>query len=210
MLTEGIMISILKVFFFAKAISVLCFSMLVSGEGLPAQELQKESLSAPAHAYFSPDDHLADHLIGMIDKENKSIKMAMYVLTHRGIAQALGKAKKRGVEIEVIADPFSAKRHSALSILMKAGISVWIWDPPLEKDEKKPLMHDKFCVFGKKMVWTGSFNCTYDADVRNQENAIVFENPELALRFEERFNQIKKQSTLFKIPEKSKGSEKNF
>lgn len=154
--------------------------------------------SAISYAYFSPKDHIADHLIALIAKEKTSIKAAVYALTHRGVAQALVQAKNRGVQVEVIIDPFSLKRRSAISILTKARIPVFIWHPANEKSKetKKPLMHDKFCVFGKNLVWTGSFNFTYDADLKNEENVIVLEDAALAARFEEQFNMIKNKSTV--------------
>lgn len=143
--------------------------------------------------YFSPQDHLADHLISYIEKESKSIHVAVYCLTHRGISEALVKAKKRGVEVEVIVDPFSVKARSPVVRLAGSGIPVYVWDPGFDpaKRKKAPIMHDKFCIFGGKSVWTGSFNFTYEADTVNRENALYLEEPEHAKKFLDQFRSMK-------------------
>lgn len=143
--------------------------------------------------YFSPQDHLADRLISYIDKEQKSIHVAIYCLTHRGIAEALVKAKKRGVEVEVIIDPFSVKARSPVVRIARSGIPVYVWDPGFDpaKRKKAPIMHDKFCIFGGKSVWTGSFNFTYEADTVNRENALYFEDPDHARKFLDQFRSMK-------------------
>lgn len=153
---------------------------------------------ASCELYFSPDGHVAEQLIALIDKEQKSIQAAIYCLTHREIAKALVQAKKRGVAVEIIVDPFSVKIRSPLKKLADAGISVLVWDPPAiqtgSKKEKRPLMHDKFCILGGTSVWTGSFNFTYDANLSNQENAILLHDTSIAKKFQEQFLTIKRQA----------------
>jgi phosphatidylserine/phosphatidylglycerophosphate/cardiolipin synthase-like enzyme len=143
--------------------------------------------------YFSPQDHLADQLISYIDKEQKSLHVAVYCFTHRGITEALVRAKKRGVEIEVIVDPFSVKARSPVVRMAGSGIPIYVWDPGFDpaKRKKAPIMHDKFCVFGGKSVWTGSFNFTYEADTVNRENALYIEDLEYAKKFLDQFRSMK-------------------
>ena len=142
--------------------------------------------------YFSPKDQIAQKLIALIEKEQKSIHVAIYCLTHRGIAEALIQAKKRGVEVEMIVDPFSVKTRFPLGRIARSGIPVFVWDPGVTGQRKKaPLMHDKFCIFGAKGVWSGSFNFTYDADQANRENALFFVDDEAAKRYLEQFRSMK-------------------
>lgn len=150
--------------------------------------------------YFSPKDHLADKLIELIDQEQKSIQACIYCLTHPKIGEALMRAKQRGVSIQVIIDPFSVKRGSPITKMEKAGILVLVWNPPKSETEKRkrikaPLMHDKFCVFGSGRVWTGSFNFTRDADVANEENALVLEDTQIVRQYEKQFLEIKQKGT---------------
>jgi phosphatidylserine/phosphatidylglycerophosphate/cardiolipin synthase-like enzyme len=162
-------------------------------------------VSLPLHAkiekgdiwvYFSPKDHLAEQLISLIDAEQKSIHAAVYTFSHRGISEALIRAKKRGVDVEVVVDAFSVKMRFPLLRLSRSGIPVFVFDPPFDatKRQKAPLMHNKFCVFSGRAVWTGSFNFTYEATTANRENALYFEDPDLAHRYLEQFRTIKNKS----------------
>jgi hypothetical protein len=54
---------------------------------------------------FSPQDHVGEELIALINKEKKTIKAAVFCLMHYGIAKALIDAHNRGVEVEIIVDP---------------------------------------------------------------------------------------------------------
>jgi len=151
-----------------------------------------------AIVYFSPDDQVEKRLISMIEKEQKSVHVAIYCMTHRGIANALIEAKRRGVFVEVIVDRFSVKIKGPLQKMADAGILVSVWDPdPLRrKKAHRPLMHNKFCVFGDETVWTGSFNFTYEASRMHQENAVVLRDPALATAFKNQFINIKMRSCV--------------
>ena len=180
---------------------ILCFLLAISSL-LSAQE--KEPISN-YQVLFSPRDHLADELISMIDKERKSIKVAVYCLTHRGIMKSLVQAKERGVAIEVIVDPYSLRSKSVLRQLDHPPFPVFVWNPAPQFKElkngkkirkKTPLMHDKFCVLGDDRVWTGSFNFTLDATAVHQENALVLENKEIAASYLTEFDRLKRSGCI--------------
>lgn len=148
--------------------------------------------------YFSPEDALEKRLIELIDEENKSIYIAIYCFTHREIGEALIKAKKRGVDVQLIVDKYSVKVRSPLAKMVGEGISICVWDSksPNSKKNERALMHNKFCVFGNDTVWTGSFNFTYRASRTHQENVIVLHNKEIAAEFKKQFNNIKMRGCL--------------
>jgi phosphatidylserine/phosphatidylglycerophosphate/cardiolipin synthase-like enzyme len=149
-------------------------------------------------AYFSPDDYVEKQLIEKINKEKKSILVCIYTLTHRDVIAALLAAKKRGVEVEVIVDRFSVKISSPLYKLTDASIPVSVWDPDRAKRMKarRPLMHNKFCVFGNQAVWTGSFNFTYEASRIHQENALLIQDEALAFAYKNQFYTIKMRNCI--------------
>ncbi len=149
-------------------------------------------------AYFSPDDHLEKQLIEMINKESKTIHVCIYTFTHRDVIAALIAAKKRGVDVEVIVDRFSVKVSAPLYKLTDASIPVSVWDPDRAKRMKahRPLMHNKFCVFGNQTVWTGSFNFTYEASRIHQENALVIKNEAVAHAYKNQFYTIKMRQCI--------------
>ena len=148
--------------------------------------------------YFSPIDGVAEKLIARIEKERETIRVAAYCLMHAGIAKALKGAHARGVDVEVILDPYSIKVRSPIAKMVEVGIPVFVWNPALaphlaQKGKKKPLMHDKFCVFGNHSVWTGSFNFTREGTLANRENVVILQGTDVAKRYLEEFAKIKKE-----------------
>jgi phosphatidylserine/phosphatidylglycerophosphate/cardiolipin synthase-like enzyme len=170
------MMTVFRIFF------LLLFSPLCSKNIETAFET-----ASKCEVFFSPDDHVASRLISLIDAEKESLAVAAYAFSHSKIATALCSAHARGVKVEVIVDPYSLTFSSVLKKMTKAGIPVWIW-----KGEKTAaLMHDKFCLFGDRAIWTGSFNFTNRADAANQENAILIHDKEIAKKFKLQFQKIR-------------------
>jgi phosphatidylserine/phosphatidylglycerophosphate/cardiolipin synthase-like enzyme len=168
----------------------------------PAVFSQGKEPIANYQVLFSPEDHIADELITLIEKEQKTIKAAVYCLMHRGIAKALIDAHHRGVKVEVIIDPYSIKSRSPIKKMFEAHLPIFVWNPPVPMTENKsgkkvkkrrPLMHDKFCVLGETRVWTGSFNFTFEAANANRENVIILENKQIASSYLEEFERLKKE-----------------
>jgi len=158
-----------------------------------AQETEKPLTS---EVYFSPKDHLCRQLISHIDQEEESLQIAIYNLTHREIKEALIRAKGRGVGIEVIVDEGYKKYPALVNDLMQESIPIFVYNPKSSSKNRRPLMHHKFCLFGKqKKVWTGSFNFTYKADRENRENAVVLSEDDVFSRFHSEFEHLKGEST---------------
>jgi phosphatidylserine/phosphatidylglycerophosphate/cardiolipin synthase-like enzyme len=184
--------------FFRTTFLLLLFLFPLSGQG---EEAIAPSLAKPK-VYFSPQDDVASHLISMIDHEKKRVLVAVYCLTHRGVADALVRAHRRDVEVDVIVDPFSLKSRLALAKLNQGKVSLSVFDPDLvskdaaresRRSQRRSLMHNKFCIFGDTTLWTGSFNFTYDANRCHQENVLVLEDKELVAQYEAKFQSIKKK-----------------
>ena len=158
------------------------------------------SQPAKCQVYFSQKDPLAEKLIELIEREEKEIKIAIFCMTHFGIAHALIRAKDRGVNVEVIVDPFSLKTRSSIHRLIKANIPLFVWDRNIRLGatttlgrKKRALMHDKFCVFGSHLVWTGSFNFTQSAQKKNQENVVILDDPYVFEKYAAQFDIVKKR-----------------
>ncbi|MBS0652421.1 MAG: hypothetical protein JSR39_02715 [Verrucomicrobia bacterium] len=171
---------------------VAVFFLLAISSGSLLNGIEKGAVS---EVYFSPQDGVADRLIARINAEKQSIKVAVYCLMHTGIAKALKAAHARGVDVEVILDPYSIKSRSPVMKMVEKGIPVYVWNPKQivnhAKQKKKPLMHDKFCVFGDHTVWTGSFNFTREGALANRENVVVMEGVDIAKSYLIEFAAIK-------------------
>lgn len=173
-------------------------------EGWTAEKNSSKSVGQTTQAgvhcvLFAPDDNVQDELIKLIEQETRSIKMAIFMLTSKPITDALCAAHTRGVKIAIITDNMCAReRWSKIHQLTKAGIAVYEYTPPTQS-RANDLMHHKFVIFShnidnKALVWTGSFNFTQSAQVRNQENAIVLNDTDVVEKFSKQFKRLKKRS----------------
>lgn len=152
-----------------------------------------------AKAFFSPDTDIQSILISLINSEKESISLAIYCFTQKETANALVKAYKRGIKIQVVSDrEYAVNRSSKIPHISNHRIPVWV----LQNDSNlmyTPLMHNKFVIFGKNfndkpVLWTGSYNFTQGANLRNQENVVILDNPEIIESFKKQFNTLKERS----------------
>lgn len=58
------------------------------------------------------------------------------------------------------------------------------------KSTNSKYMHNKFCVFDGKIVWTGSFNPTKNCNFKNNNNAVAVYSEILAENYEEEFQEM--------------------
>lgn len=134
--------------------------------------------------YFSPDQKSYLPIVNLYDKAQSYIHLAIYSLTKDEFAQALIAAHQRGVEVKVIMDRRQAGNRSADDEkLEKAGI-------PVLRNSGVAFMHNKFCVIDGRYLYTGSYNHTDNATLRNDENYIIIDDPPAALLYEEEFQKL--------------------
>lgn len=151
-----------------------------------------------AATFFSPEDDLRSLLLSLINSERKRIRIAVYSFTDKAIAQAVHAAHRRGVSIECIVDKgYEADAHSKVGKLAQSGIPTWVY---ITSDaQNAALMHNKFALFEdtldhRAIIWTGSYNFTKSASDRNQENAIILDDPLVFNRFSQQFEFLKTQA----------------
>jgi phosphatidylserine/phosphatidylglycerophosphate/cardiolipin synthase-like enzyme len=122
---------------------------------------------------FTPGDDAAGLVVKSISQARQQILVQSYSLTHKGIAEALVAAKRRGVEVAVIADRYQAEtgETSLVDWLAAQGVPVWL-------DGEHAAAHNKVMVLDagtpQATLITGSFNFTHAAQYRNAENLLVF------------------------------------
>ena len=152
--------------------------------------------AAEVQTYMSPSENVEKALVDAITNEKKGIKVAIYTFTNKRIAKALVKAKERGVNVEVLVDPFSVKIASAVNTLLDADVPVYVYVPE-GKNCWSSILHHKFCLFEEmKGVWTGSYNFTYKAETKNSENAVLITGDEIGYqKFNNEFNTLKTSRT---------------
>ncbi len=127
---------------------------------------------------------LDEYLIELINSAEQTIDAAMFEFNLQQVADALVAAHQRGVQVRIVYDDEHTEGDPQIDQLIAAGI-------PTRPDERSAFMHNKFYVFDRSIVWTGSTNITVNDVYRNNNNVIVLVSPELAenytVEFEEMF-----------------------
>jgi phosphatidylserine/phosphatidylglycerophosphate/cardiolipin synthase-like enzyme len=142
---------------------------------------------------FSPNQGSLPLVLKAINSAQKSIHVAAYSFTSKPIAEALLAAKKRGVDVEVIADEKSnSGKYSATTYLANNNVQVKL-------DGNYPIFHHKFMVIDGKSLETGSFNYSAAAANKNAENVLVLWNvPQIAASYDKEWSQLWNEATSIK------------
>ena len=129
-------------------------------------------------ACFSPQGKCSTHILREIDTAKKELLVAVYAFTNDELASALVQAKKRGVAVQVVVDrEFDLANESSKGKFFDAQkIPVRRISGAKSKIQEKDagLMHQKFAVIDRRIVFTGSYNWTRSADLLNDENLLLF------------------------------------
>ena len=138
-------------------------------------------LSIPVHAEtevaFSPHGGATQLVVKVIDSAQSQVLLSAYQLTSPPIAEALVRAKARGVDVRVVCDRSQRVDWSMCGPLGRAGV-------PVRINGRYKIAHDKITVVDQKTVETGSFNYTASAEGYNAENVIVLWNePAVAAQY---------------------------
>ncbi len=174
----------------------------LSTHGQPNSTSSKAShRNSRKRVLFSPDDDLRTELIALINAERKSIKIAIFTFTDKQVAQAILDAHARGVAVELVADSaYLRDQYSKIALLRSHKIPVFTYNPHYKnlegnKQELLSIMHHKFVIFGgggqQPVVWTGSFNFTRSATMRNQENVVILDDEYVIERYSQQFERLK-------------------
>jgi phosphatidylserine/phosphatidylglycerophosphate/cardiolipin synthase-like enzyme len=129
---------------------------------------------------FTPWDNAEAMIADGIRRAKHQILVQAFSFTSRTLANALMAAKRRGVDVQVMADreqTFSGE-FSRIPDLVQAGI-------PVVLDVRYQSAHNKVMVIdagtADAAVVTGSYNWTYAAQNKNAENVLILrDNPDVA------------------------------
>lgn len=140
---------------------------------------------------FTPSQACLPMIINELDQAKKSIQMQAYSLTSKPIAEALLRAKTRGVNIIVLADKSQKReRYTQINALKRAGIAVYI-------DYKPAIAHNKIIIIDGLTVIGGSYNFSNSAENRNAENVTIIKNKEFAALYDANFKKRLDVSNVF-------------
>lgn len=146
---------------------------------------------------FTPEDDATGLVERVIDTARSQVLVQAFSFTHQRIAAALVRAHRRGVDVQVIADPEQAELigHNVVGLLLSGKV-------PVYADAVHSAAHNKIIVIDsgdeRPVLITGSFNFTFAAQFRNAENLLVFRgNRELARAYMDNWERHRAHSVPF-------------
>ncbi len=137
---------------------------------------------AELRVFFSPRGGCQDALVQELQKARKEILVQAYSFTADPLTYALVDAKKRGIDVEVLLDKSNeTERHSDMKILLDQGVHPLV-------DHDHAIAHNKIVIIDGKVVVTGSYNFTNQAEGENAENMIILKGyPEIVRQYRDNF-----------------------
>jgi phosphatidylserine/phosphatidylglycerophosphate/cardiolipin synthase-like enzyme len=139
------------------------------------------STLAKTEVYFSLSDNPQKAIIKNINQAEAFINIAMYTFTDKEIALSLANAQKRGVKVRVYLDRSQIESTYSISrLLVQKGIKVRI-------SSNDYIMHNKFAIIDNRILLNGSYNWTFAANNKNEENLMIIDDPEIIKIFQNQF-----------------------
>ncbi len=164
-------------------------ALILPGAGAhpPAESIPFSSMQTA----FCPSVECTNLPIAALDSARSRIWVAMYSFTNQDFADALIRARSRGVDVRVIVEKQQAgsqySKHPSLSV---AGI-------PVRIDSNPNYMHHKFAVIDAQQLINGSMNWSGNGVNENNENVSVIDSPELNEKFANEFQTIWSESDAY-------------
>lgn len=127
------------------------------------------------------DVQLADAINGA----QRTLDIAAFEFNNEVLTDAVLDAHERGVQVRVVTDDEFGieEEEESIPIFIEAGI-------PVVDDERTGLMHNKFMIIDRQVVWTGSWNYTVNGTYRNNNNALVLRSQRAVQAYQTEFDEM--------------------
>lgn len=136
------------------------------------------------YVYFSPEDDVENVIIKKIKDAKVSVYFMAFLITSKGISSALINAHRSGIKVRGVLE-----RMGAMSVYSEY-VKLKVEGIPVRLDTNKYRMHHKVFIFDEEKILTGSYNFSMNANVRNDENVIIFHDKKIAGTFLKEFFKI--------------------
>jgi competence ComEA-like helix-hairpin-helix protein len=188
------------------------------GSDKPQRKPQKITIgNSSLTVKFSPDSITypwaitSNGLIGeTLNKAEKSVNLALFVLTEQPLANILAQRHQKGIEIKALIDPSFAFRYYSEGLdLLGVALSNKCRYEPDNQPWQNPIntlgvpdlapgdkLHHKFGLIDDKIVITGSHNWSAAANHQNDEALVIIDNPTVAAHFDREFQYLYRTAKL--------------
>ncbi len=160
---------------------------LTVGQGFGAQKgfwtvyFNAPTGSSDASTYRNGID---ENLAAEIDGVQATLDIAAFEFNNERLTEAVIAAHQRGVQVRIVTDDeFGVEEEESIEEFVDAGI-------PVVDDNKTALMHNKFMILDRQVVWTGSWNYTRNGTYRNNNNALVLRSQRAVRAYQTEFDEM--------------------
>ncbi len=140
----------------------------------------------------NPANHrggLDEKLVALMDRAQTSLDVADYDFDLPNVADAMVRAKARGVTVRMVtdSDTLNDEKNEEIQAAFRKLRGARI---PIVDDKRGPIMHHKFTVVDGEWVSTGSWNYTIGDTYRLNNHMIVIRSRELAANYTGEFQKM--------------------
>ncbi|MCM2268140.1 MAG: phospholipase D-like domain-containing protein [Elusimicrobiales bacterium] len=154
----------------------------------PAQSLN----GTPVPAYlFSPGSDSEGRLAAIIDAAARTVDAVTFTFSSKPLAEALVRARQRGVQVRFLMDEVMAKDSFAAKLVYDGGVPVRVRRGRTDKGA----LHNKFAILDGRLLATGSFNWTTNASVNSFENIAFISDPGAVKAYQDKYDWFYSSST---------------
>ena len=135
--------------------------------------------------FFSPEDETGARLLELLRDARQSIRFMVYSFTSDPIAEAMIERARAGVSVAGVLDEGQSNQNTGAEYerLLSGGVDVRL-------DGNPDNMHHKVIIIDEKIVVTGSYNLSANAEKRNDENTLILHDPEIAALYLSEFEHV--------------------
>lgn len=185
-------------------ITLIVVLIAVAAGMLRRQPTQPGQITTPTSAiavYFTgPSGQVSNgvdqRVVADLDRARKTVDLASFDFNLPSVTNALVRAQSRGVTVRVVLDEENGtqtlrasdapdkQQFDALPTLSAAHI------PVADGGRSTGLMHNKFILIDGAILYTGSWNMSFNDTFRNNNNLLRITNHELVANYQAKFNEM--------------------
>eukprot|EP01015_Nassula_variabilis_P020844 TRINITY_DN3659_c0_g1_i2.p2 TRINITY_DN3659_c0_g1~~TRINITY_DN3659_c0_g1_i2.p2 ORF type:complete len:136 (-),score=37.12 TRINITY_DN3659_c0_g1_i2:66-473(-) len=118
-------------------------------------------------------------------RAKKTLKVCLFTISEDRLSGALIDLQKKGVDVQVITDDQCKDNQGAdIETMAGKGVSCRI------DSREDAHMHNKFVIVDDDILINGSFNWTYSAVTKNNENVSISGDKKLITKYTEYFDKL--------------------
>ena len=155
---------------------------------------QASPATAEVKAVFTSEESIKEAILTEVESAASTLELAVHDITSPMMANALLKAKQRGVKVRIVADSKQAKaKTSQMTYLIHQGIMV-----KTLRGKERGVMNHRFAVLDGKKIITGSYDWTENSEKWNHENVVILADVEAVASYQKEFDRLWRQKRVIK------------